>query len=46
MPFSSVPQTMWWCMTTVGYDDMYPVTVCGGLIACGTMSCGLILTFR
>lgn len=45
-PFTSVPQAMWWCittLTTVGYGDMYPVTVCGRLVAAGTMLCGLVL---
>ena len=45
-PFTSVPQSMWWCittLTTVGYGDMYPVTVCGRLIAAATMMCGLVL---
>ncbi len=44
--FTSVPQTMWWCMTTlttVGYGDMYPTTVWGRIIAAGTMLCGLVL---
>jgi voltage-gated potassium channel len=34
--FSSVPETMWWgvvTLTTVGYGDMYPVTVLGKLLA-------------
>jgi hypothetical protein len=45
-PFTSVPQAMWWCMvtlTTVGYGDMYPVTVGGRIVAAGTMLCGLVL---
>lgn len=45
-PFTSVPQTMWWCMTTlttVGYGDMYPVTVWGRIVASATMLCGLVL---
>lgn len=44
--FTSIPQAMWWCVvtiTTVGYGDMYPVTVAGRLVATVTMFCGLAL---
>jgi hypothetical protein len=44
--FTSVPQSMWWCittLTTVGYGDMYPTGVWGRLIAAATMLCGLVL---
>lgn len=44
--FTSIPNAMWWCIvtiTTVGYGDMYPVTLGGRLIAAATMLCGLAL---
>jgi len=44
--YTSIPAAMWWCMvtlTTTGYGDMFPVTVGGRLIACGTMLLGLVL---
>lgn len=33
--YSSIPETMWWgiiTLTTVGYDDVYPVTIAGRLL--------------
>jgi voltage-gated potassium channel len=44
--FSSIPKAMWWCIvtiTTVGYGDMYPITVLGRILAGATMLCGLAL---
>jgi voltage-gated potassium channel Kch len=44
--FTSIPQAMWWSVvtiTTVGYGDMYPVTVGGRIVAAVTMFAGLCL---
>lgn len=44
--FTSIPQAMWWSVvtiTTVGYGDMYPVTVGGRLVGAVTMFAGLCL---
>jgi voltage-gated potassium channel len=44
--FTSIPKAMWWCIvtiTTVGYGDMYPVTVLGRIFAGAAMLCGLAL---
>jgi len=33
--FPSIPGTMWWCvitLTTVGYGDVFPVTIAGKLL--------------
>jgi voltage-gated potassium channel len=42
--FSSIPASMWWAvvtMTTVGYGDVYPVTVMGKLLAGVTALLGI-----
>ena len=44
--FTSIPNAMWWCivtMTTVGYGDMYPVTLIGRIVAGAAMLCGVAL---
>lgn len=44
--FSSIPSAMWWVivtMTTVGYGDVYPVTVLGKLIGGFTAVLGVCL---
>jgi voltage-gated potassium channel len=33
--YSSIPATMWWCvttLTTVGYGDVFPITVIGKIL--------------
>lgn len=42
--FSSIPATMWWAvatLTTVGYGDVYPVTMWGKLLASATAILGI-----
>lgn len=42
----SIPAAMWWAMatvTTVGYGDVYPVTVPGRIIASITMVTGIVM---
>lgn len=44
--FSSIPATIWWSivsLTTVGYGDMYPVTVLGKMFASLTLLAGVAL---
>eukprot|EP00743_Colponemidia_sp_Colp-15_P004986 GILK01005372.1.p1 GENE.GILK01005372.1~~GILK01005372.1.p1 ORF type:complete len:421 (-),score=59.44 GILK01005372.1:224-1435(-) len=45
-PFFSIPATMWYTMvtmTTVGYGDMFPVTVAGKIIGTVTMIAGIVV---
>ena len=42
--FSSIPTSMWWgivTLTTIGYGDVYPVTIPGKLIAAGVAVIGI-----
>lgn len=42
--FSSVPDSMWWAivtLTTVGYGDVYPITLGGRLFTSVVLICGL-----
>lgn len=42
--FGSIPRAMWWSittLTTIGYGDVYPVTLAGRLVAGVTAICGI-----
>jgi len=42
--FASIPASMWWgivTLTTIGYGDVYPITVAGKLIAAGVAVLGI-----
>jgi len=44
--FDSIPATIWWCVVTVmtvGYGDLYPITVGGKLVASGAMVCAIVI---
>ena len=46
-PFASIPRSFWWCMVTlmtVGYGDVYPLTVEGKIVASLTMIASVIIT--
>ena len=42
--FSSIPSSMWWgviTLTTIGYGDVYPVTIAGKVIGAGVAILGI-----
>jgi voltage-gated potassium channel len=44
--FPNIPAAMWWAivtLTTVGYGDIYPVTLAGKFIAAGVMVIGILM---
>jgi len=44
-PFESIPKSFWWgiaTLTTVGYGDVYPITVGGRLVAGIAMIAGIV----
>jgi voltage-gated potassium channel len=44
-PFESIPKSFWWgiaTLTTVGYGDVYPITVQGRLVAAVAMIAGIV----
>jgi voltage-gated potassium channel len=46
LKFSSIPGTMWWSvvtLTTVGYGDMYPITVAGKILTSVILMAGVAL---
>jgi len=45
-PFQTIPHSLWWAivtMTTVGYGDVYPVTVFGKILAVVTFFLGILV---
>ncbi|UJR34289.1 hypothetical protein I4U23_021693 [Adineta vaga] len=45
--FDSIPKATYWgilTITTVGYGDMYPVTVIGRILACACAFCGVAIS--
>ncbi|MFN2439903.1 MAG: potassium channel family protein, partial [Chitinophagaceae bacterium] len=44
--FTSIPGTMWWSvvtLTTVGYGDMYPITIAGKILTSVILLTGIAL---
>lgn len=42
-PYDSIPSGFWWCIVTlltVGYGDVYPISIGGKFIAAISMVCG------
>lgn len=45
-PFLSIPEAMWWCLVTlltVGYGDIYPISVGGKLVAALAMVVSVVI---
>ena len=45
-PYISIPQSMWWCLVTlltVGYGDIYPITIGGKIVAALAMMISVVI---
>jgi len=45
-PYISIPQSMWWCLVTlltVGYGDIYPITIGGKCVAASAMMISVVI---
>lgn len=45
-PYYSIPQAMWWCLVTlltVGYGDLYPITIGGKIVAALAMTVSVVI---